>query len=79
MDSLRAYTRAIAKADHVAGFCYTQQYDIEQERNGLLSYDRKPKVNFDDLRKLNEEVKEIVEARLNETRSVVTPIKIKKR
>jgi beta-galactosidase/beta-glucuronidase len=29
----------------VAGFCYTQLTDIEQETNGLLGYDRKPKVD----------------------------------
>jgi hypothetical protein len=28
----------------VAGFCYTQLTDIEQEINGLLTYDRRPKV-----------------------------------
>jgi beta-galactosidase/beta-glucuronidase len=27
----------------VAGFCYTQLYDIEQEVNGLYTFDRKPK------------------------------------
>jgi hypothetical protein len=29
----------------VAGFCYTQLTDIEQEINGLLTYDRRPKVD----------------------------------
>jgi len=33
------------------GFCYTQLTDIEQERNGLYFYDRKPKV---DPKKLHE-------------------------
>jgi hypothetical protein len=28
----------------LAGFCYTQLTDIEQEINGLLTYDRQPKV-----------------------------------
>jgi beta-galactosidase/beta-glucuronidase len=28
----------------VAGFCYTQLADIEQETNGLLTFDRRPKV-----------------------------------
>ncbi len=27
----------------IAGFCYTQLYDIEQEVNGLYTFDRKPK------------------------------------
>lgn len=29
----------------VSGFCYTQLTDIEQEINGLLTYDRKPKID----------------------------------
>ena len=29
----------------VAGFCYTQLTDVEQERNGLLTSDRRPKVD----------------------------------
>ena len=29
----------------VEGFCYTQLTDIEQERNGLLSFDRRPKAD----------------------------------
>lgn len=28
-----------------AGFCYTQLTDVEQEINGLMTYDRKPKVD----------------------------------
>lgn len=34
----------IAEVPFVAGFCYTQLTDVEQERNGLLTYDRRPKV-----------------------------------
>jgi len=29
----------------VLGFCYTQLYDIEQEQNGLMNYDRTFKFN----------------------------------
>jgi beta-galactosidase/beta-glucuronidase len=29
----------------VAGFCYTQLYDVEQEQNGLLTAERRPKVD----------------------------------
>ena len=36
---------------HMFGFCYTQLTDIEQEKNGLFYYDRKPKF---DLKKLHE-------------------------
>jgi beta-galactosidase/beta-glucuronidase len=35
----------IASLGFVAGFCYTQLTDIEQETNGLLTYDRRPKVD----------------------------------
>jgi len=34
----------IASLKFVAGFCYTQFTDIEQETNGLLTYDRRPKL-----------------------------------
>jgi hypothetical protein len=34
----------IASLRFLAGFCYTQLTDIEQEINGLLTYRREPKV-----------------------------------
>ena len=34
------------------GFCYTQLTDIEQERNGLFFYDRKPKFDAKKLRQI---------------------------
>jgi beta-galactosidase/beta-glucuronidase len=36
----------------VEGFCYTQLTDIEQERNGLLAFDRTPKVDPGRLRSI---------------------------
>jgi len=47
-DLLAKYTdlmRGIAALPFVAGFCYTQLTDVEQEMNGLLTYDRVPKVD----------------------------------
>jgi hypothetical protein len=41
----RDLMEGIASLNFVAGFCYTQLSDVEQETNGLLTYDRKPKVN----------------------------------
>lgn len=35
-----------------AGFCYTQITDVEQEINGLMTYDRKPKADPEMLRKI---------------------------
>jgi beta-galactosidase/beta-glucuronidase len=35
--------KALLDNPHVAGLCYTQLTDVEQEVNGLYTYDRKPK------------------------------------
>lgn len=35
--------KALLDNPHVAGFCYTQLTNVEQEVNGLYTYDRKPK------------------------------------
>jgi beta-galactosidase/beta-glucuronidase len=40
----RDLMEGIAALPFVAGFCYTQLTDIEQETNGLLTYYRQPKV-----------------------------------
>lgn len=48
--------RGIASLKFLAGFCYTQLTDIEQEANGLLSYDRNPKVAPEDIAQINREV-----------------------
>nr|WP_249315597.1 sugar-binding domain-containing protein [Bacillus sp. FJAT-49711] len=38
---------------YMFGFCYTQLYDIEQEVNGLYTYDRKPKFDPEIIRSIN--------------------------
>jgi beta-galactosidase/beta-glucuronidase len=47
--------RGIATLKFLAGFCYTQLTDIEQETNGLLSYDRVPKVLPESIADINRE------------------------
>lgn len=42
----RAVIDAILASPVVQGFCYTQFSDVEQEINGLLTYDRQPKVDL---------------------------------
>jgi len=37
----------------ICGFCYTQLYDIEQEVNGLYTYDRRPKFDPEKIRAIN--------------------------
>jgi beta-galactosidase/beta-glucuronidase len=43
---------ALLQSDPVQGFCYTQLTDVEQEVNGLLTYDRKPKADLARIRKI---------------------------
>ena len=39
-------TKALINCPYVCGFCYTQLYDVEQEVNGLYTYERKPKFDM---------------------------------
>jgi len=48
--------KGIASLPFLAGFCYTQLTDIEQEINGLLTYDRKPKVNAEEIAAIHAEL-----------------------
>ena len=51
---LRSLYEAIAKIREITGICYTQITDVEQEVNGLLTYDRKMKFDAKRVRELNE-------------------------
>ena len=42
-DFYREVTWCMMDNPNIFGFCYTQLYDLEQENNGLYTYDRKPK------------------------------------
>jgi hypothetical protein len=50
---LRGLYEAIARIPGFAGLCYTQLTDVEQEINGLMTYDRKPKFDTKTLREIN--------------------------
>ena len=41
----RDLMEGLAQLNFLAGLCYTQLTDVEQELNGLLTYDRRPKVS----------------------------------
>lgn len=56
LDRYRAATAAIARRPGLRGYCYTQMYDVYQEQNGLLTFDRQPKVPLEELRAFNESV-----------------------
>lgn len=46
-------TGAIKATPYISGFCYTQVSDVQQEVNGLLTEDRKPKVPLEKIREIN--------------------------
>lgn len=43
-------TGALLQNPHLAGFCYTQLYDVEQEQNGLYTYQREQKFSLSPIR-----------------------------
>ncbi len=44
---------AVLSSDVIFGFCYTQLTDVEQEINGLLTYDRQPKCDVEKIKEIN--------------------------
>ncbi len=55
--ALRYYnvTNPLLKAGALQGFCYTQLTDVEQEINGLLTYDRIPKIDTAIIKAINDD------------------------
>ncbi|MFW5474934.1 sugar-binding domain-containing protein [Knoellia sp. CPCC 206450] len=51
-DRLRELVSAVLDSSELAGFCYTQLTDTEQESNGLLTEDRRPKLPVEVIREI---------------------------
>ncbi|WHX48025.1 glycoside hydrolase family 2 TIM barrel-domain containing protein [Paenibacillus woosongensis] len=51
---LKRIHQAIQNTDYIAGYCYTQITDVQQEMNGLLTESRKLKVPLDVIRQINQ-------------------------
>lgn len=45
---------AVYASEILYGYCYTQLTDVEQEINGILTYDRQPKCNLAKIRQIND-------------------------
>ncbi|QHE63322.1 glycoside hydrolase family 2 [Rossellomorea vietnamensis] len=45
---------AVYQSNVLHGYCYTQLTDVEQEINGILTYDRKPKCDLRKIRAIND-------------------------
>ena len=54
IERYKGLTSCLLNNPYMLGFCYTQLYDVEQEQNGLLTYDRKFKLEPEIIRKINE-------------------------
>lgn len=55
IERYRALTTALLSNPEHMGFCYTQLTDVEQEQNGLYTYDRKPKFDPAMIRDINKQ------------------------
>jgi beta-galactosidase/beta-glucuronidase len=54
LSSYRQLVEAIVGTPAMQGFCYTQLTDVEQEINGLLTFERVPKVDLDRLKEITQ-------------------------
>ena len=54
MKRYKGLTDAILDNPNIMGFCYTQLYDVEQEINGLYTYQREPKFDMELFKEINQ-------------------------
>lgn len=52
LEKIEELLEAVDHIPYLFGWCYTQLTDVEQETNGLLSADRKPKADMDRIREM---------------------------
>ena len=52
LERLEGLTAVLRENPLICGFCYTQLYDVEQEKNGILTYERQFKFNPEDIKKI---------------------------
>ena len=55
LERYREFVSAVVSSPVVAGFCWTQLTDIEQEANGLVDAHRRPKADLDALREATQQ------------------------
>ncbi len=54
LERYRKITHAIMSIPYIKGFCYTQVSDVQQEINGLMTIDRRFKVDPEKIRQIND-------------------------
>lgn len=55
LDRYKGLTECLLANPCIMGFCYTQLYDVEQEVNGLYTYDRRAKFDSNVIKAINEQ------------------------
>lgn len=53
IERYRGLTETLLNNPRIMGLCYTQLYDVEQEKNGLYTYNRVPKFDMEIFKKIN--------------------------
>lgn len=64
LERYKGLTESLIDNPYMLGFCYTQLYDVEQEINGLMTYDRKFKFNPKIIYDINQKTAAIEEEEL---------------
>jgi len=55
IERYRGLTEVLLNNPNIGAFCYTQLTDVEQEQNGLYTYDRKPKMDPAIIKEINKQ------------------------
>lgn len=53
IERYKGLTDALLDNENIMGFCYTKLYDVEQECNGMMTYDRQFKFDPEIFRTIN--------------------------
>lgn len=53
LNTYKNLQEAINSSTDLCGYCFTQLYDVEQEKNGILTYNREYKINSIKIKELN--------------------------
>ncbi|PAE17721.1 glycoside hydrolase family 2 [Virgibacillus sp. 7505] len=60
VEDYRRIMEAVYSSDILHGYCYTQLTDVEQEINGLLTYNREPKCDLKVIKEINDTWHDVV-------------------
>ncbi len=55
IERYKGLTEALLNNEEIFGFCYTQLYDVEQEKNGLYTYERDAKFDMNVFKEINQQ------------------------